>query len=343
MVDRENVQGGDYESLYASYLDLAKQVDHLSTLREIGLAVNSTLDLNEALTTIAKVVQGALDVRRVTIFQLDREAGVLRPAIARYGDDLITKERLNEEDVSLYGNPMGEAIESHRVILVASDIQDAAYIPLIAKNAPLGVLRLEDPRDDEPFSQDDAALFQLLGSQIALALNNAQLYALAVTDGLTALYVRRYFDLRMEEEFDQARRYRRSFSLLLFDIDHFKKLNDTYGHQSGDRVLQQFAALLESNTRRSDICCRYGGEEIAIILPETKLEEAVLLANKLCNLIRTTPFHGTRGRQVAITASVGVAAYLDEHKEPEDLIKAVDAALYRAKELGRNRVEAAGC
>jgi diguanylate cyclase (GGDEF)-like protein len=333
----------DYESLHRNYLALLRQVDHLSTLREIALAINSTLDINETLPLIANVVQGALDVSKLTIFQFDEDGLAARPVIAKYGRDLIGKDRLDEESAIVRGTPLGQVAESRSVVLVCDDLHNAAYIPLVAKNALLGILRIEDPRDGVPFREEDASLFQSLGAQIALAINNAQLYAMAVMDGLTQLYVRRYFDLRMDEEFDQARRYRRSFSLLLFDIDHFKRFNDTHGHQTGDMVLQQVAKLIQNNTRSADICCRYGGEEMAVILPETQIREAAVLANKLCGRIRDHAFRGTEdGARLAVTVSIGVSEYLEGMKEPGEMVAAADSVLYRAKDAGRDRVEVAG-
>lgn len=334
--------GGDYESLYRRNIALMKQVDHLSTLREIGLAISGSLELSEALPEIANVVQGALEIRRLTIYQLAEEGKMLRPVIAKYGSDLITQDRLDEESEPRQGTYLGRAMDARTVEIITTPLQSTAYVPLYAKTEPLGVMVLQDRRDGEPFTPDDAELFQQLGSQIAIAINNARLYALAVTDGLTGLYVRRYFDLRMQEEFAQAHRYRRVFSLLLFDIDHFKKFNDTHGHQTGDLVLKQFAALLRKNTRAADVCCRYGGEEMCIILPETDLDEAVLLANKLCARVRTNVFLGLENQNLSVTTSVGVTAYASVFRDPAEMVKAADTALYQAKELGRNRVEVAG-
>ncbi|MBI4559598.1 MAG: sensor domain-containing diguanylate cyclase [Candidatus Hydrogenedentes bacterium] len=331
----------DYESLYRSYVSLLRQVDHLSTLREIGLAINSTLDLNEAITIIANVVQGALDVSRLTIYRLDDTQNRAVPLIAKYGRDVISPERLEEEFVALQGTPWGEAVRTRKVVLVEDAVESAAYVPLVAKNTPLGVLRLEERRDGLPFSPEDVSLYQSLGAQIAIAINNAQLYAMAVTDGLTGLYVRRYFDLRMAEEFHQAQRYGRSFALLLMDIDHFKKFNDAHGHQTGDLVLQEFARLVQANIRKSDVCCRYGGEEVAAILPETKLDEAAVLANKLCARVRNEGFEGATGEKLSVTTSIGVTGYMESFKEAAAMIRAADEALYRAKQLGRNRVELA--
>lgn len=332
----------DYEALYRDYLDLLKQVDHLSILREIGLAIGSTLDLEETLRIIAEVVQGTLGVRKLTIYEIDTRRDLARPVIAKFDRDPIGKDRLQEESMSLRHAAIADALHRKRVVLVQDHLRNEAFVPLVAKNTTVGVMRLEDREDGQPFRDDDAALFQSLGTQIAVAINNAQLYAMAVTDGLTGLYVRRYFDLRMAEEFNQSQRYRRTFSLMLFDIDHFKRFNDTHGHQTGDRVLQQFADLLRASTRRADISCRYGGEEMAVILPETRLADAAVLAEKLCALIRDHPFRGTDGAQLHVTSSIGVSEFRETMKDPAEMVRAADEALYRAKNAGRDRVVLAG-
>lgn len=334
--------GGDFDALYRRNMQLVRQVDHLSTLREIGLAITETLELHETLPIIATVVQGALNVRRVTVYELSKDGRTLQPVVARYGKDLITRERLAEDTISARGPRFGRALESRAAVLEWDGNRAAALIPLIAKNEPLGLLVLEDPEDGEPFQEEDQILLWQLGAQIAIAIHNAKLYALAVTDGLTGLFVRRYFDLRLEEEFAAADRYSRTFSIMLFDIDHFKKFNDTHGHQTGDLVLQQFARLLEENTRDSDICCRYGGEEMVVVLPETVLQEAALLANKLCALVRAHVFRGATGQDLHVTTSIGVAQHHRDLAAPAALVEAADRALYRAKELGRNRVEIDG-
>ncbi len=320
---------------------MTRKMEQLSALREIGLAISGSLDLDETLAAIVNVVQGALDVRRVTIYTPEKERELFRPVIAKYGEDLIMRDRLNEEILPGRGTPLGEAMATCNVVLCQSHGNGAAYVPLIAKNEPLGVLSIEDRRDGAAFSADDVSFFQQLGAQIAIAIHNAQLYAMAVTDGLTGLYVRRYFDLRMQEEFALARRYRRPFSMLLFDIDHFKRFNDTHGHQVGDMVLRQFAEILRRNTRQSDVCCRYGGEEMAVILPETGLDEAARIAGKFCALVRDYPFHGDGNQALSVTTSIGVAAYCTAYESPGTMVRAADEALYRAKENGRNRVELA--
>ncbi|MBI2423242.1 MAG: sensor domain-containing diguanylate cyclase [Candidatus Hydrogenedentes bacterium] len=340
--DHSTGPGADFEALYRRTMQLVRQVDQLSTLREISLAVNASLELAETLPIVANVVHGALDVRRITIYEFRPKEDTLQPLIAKYGSDLITASRLEEDAVPREGSHFGDAIANHAVILVNDIPQPEVYIPLIAKGEPLGVMLLQGRLDEQPFATDDAHFYHQLGSQIAIAIHNAQLYALAVNDGLTGLYVRRYFDLRLEEEFAAAQRYERVFSLLLFDIDHFKKFNDTHGHQTGDEVLKQFAHLIKKNTRQSDICCRYGGEEMAVILPQTEMEEASMLANKLCKRIRDHVFLGVGAKELSVTTSIGVATFDDSYGAPREVVEAADKALYEAKELGRNRVELAG-
>lgn len=335
--------GSDYASLHRRNQELMRQVDHLSTFREIGLAISGSLELRETLPLIARVLQGALEVRRITIYEWHDEEDIFRPLIAMYGADLIGSERLEEDAVRGRGTPMARCIEARRVMLDTSPSGfSAAFVPLVAKNKPLGVLALEAPLDDEPFDADDAALFQEIGSQVAIAIHNNHLYALAVNDGLTGLFVRRYFDLQLRDLFAKAQRYQRPFSLMLFDIDHFKAFNDTHGHQTGDQVLKQFAQLLRQSTREADIVCRYGGEEMAVLLPETEEDEALVLANKLCRKIREHVFHGMDGQELKVTTSIGVAGVNPNHSAPEEMVEACDGALYEAKRNGRNRVELAG-
>ena len=330
--------GGDYRSLHRQNQMLAKQVDQLSMLREIGLVINRSLELAQTLPDIANVVQGALEVRRLTIYELDEKQNRLRPIIAKYGDDLITAERLEEDSMPFRGTPFEEAVRSGAVLLVAEPHRRAAFVPLMAEYNALGVLLLEDPRDGEPFDPEDRAFFHQLGAQIALAIHNAKLYAMAVTDGLTGLYVRRYFDLRMEEEFDQARRYRRCFSLLMFDIDHFKQVNDTYGHVVGDRVLKNITNSIRQGIREGDILLRYGGEEFMVILPGASKNDAFTIAERVRHIVRESKT--TFGEnQISVTISVGLDSMPETTiSDEQELITNADEALYRSKNSGRDKV-----
>lgn len=164
-------------------------------------------------------------------------------------------------------------------------------------------------------------------------------YKLATTDGLTELYNHRYFQEQMQRFVSHSDRYNTVFSLIIIDIDFFKKFNDNFGHQSGDAVLRQVAFALKKNVRATDIVCRYGGEEMSIILPNTKNEEAVAIANKLCTIIGTKKCKLANGKESNVTISLGVSTYGEEDGlTPTELIASADKRLYHAKESGRNRV-----
>ena len=163
-------------------------------------------------------------------------------------------------------------------------------------------------------------------------------YKLATIDGLTELYNHRYFQDTLRKKIDIARRYNQAFSLIIIDIDFFKKFNDTYGHQAGDAVLRQVAKILKNNSRATDYVCRYGGEEMTIILPNTSAEDALFNANRICKAVADTPFHLTPVDKVNVTISLGVSTFPDNAQTPQDLIEWADKGLYYAKEHGRNQV-----
>lgn len=163
-------------------------------------------------------------------------------------------------------------------------------------------------------------------------------YKLATTDGMTGLYNHRFFQEQMLLQIENAKRYNGQFSFLIIDIDFFKKFNDTYGHQAGDAVLIQVAELLRSSVRGSDMVFRYGGEEMAIILPNTDFDHAVSAAQKICEKIATTPFHLNAKVTVNVTISLGGSTYPQHGITPTELIEYADKGLYKAKESGRNQV-----
>lgn len=165
-------------------------------------------------------------------------------------------------------------------------------------------------------------------------------YKLATTDGLTELYNHRYFQEQMISQVANSKRYNSVFSLILIDIDFFKKFNDIFGHQSGDAVLRQVAQKLKKNVRSADFVCRYGGEEMSIILPNTDKNEAVITAQKICQTIAEKPFKLTNDKESVVTISLGVATYPEDGETPSEIIAKADERLYHAKENGRNQVGA---
>ncbi len=163
---------------------------------------------------------------------------------------------------------------------------------------------------------------------------NLLLKNLSQIDTLSGLYNRRFMNKRLEEEIIKYKRYKTPFSILLIDVDFFKKINDTFGHDKGDSIIKQISALLKQNIRDSDICARWGGEEFLILAPNSDLDGALILANNLKELVEKNNFEIKEN----ITISVGVSTFNDNASQ-EKLLKSADIALYKAKENGRNRIE----
>ena len=166
-----------------------------------------------------------------------------------------------------------------------------------------------------------------------------QQYILATTDGLTELYNHRYFQEQIRMQVEQSKRYNNNFSLIIIDIDFFKKFNDTFGHQSGDAVLRQVAQTLRKNVRATDIVCRYGGEEMSIILPNTSKDEAFSTAQKICERVASKKFKLTGEKETHVTISLGVATFPFDGDTASAIIEAADKRLYTAKNNGRNQVK----
>ena len=163
-------------------------------------------------------------------------------------------------------------------------------------------------------------------------------YKLATTDGLTDLYNHRYFQEQIRMQIEHSKRYKNSFSLIIIDIDFFKKFNDNFGHQSGDAVLRQVAQTLKRNVRATDIVCRYGGEEMSIILPNTDKDVAYSTAEKICKRVANHKFKLSGNRETSVTISLGVSTYPADGNDATQIIEAADKRLYEAKNNGRNQV-----
>jgi diguanylate cyclase (GGDEF)-like protein len=175
----------------------------------------------------------------------------------------------------------------------------------------------------------------------AIAIENANLFRQATTDRMTGLYSHYFFEKTLEEEMERARRYKATFSLVMFDIDHFKQFNDTYGHVQGDRIIKDIARVLTGSVRQVDFPARYGGEEFAVILPSVDAKGALVVAERLRKRVEAHEFPGDHG-PLHVTISVGVAEYDPEGTyAASEIVREADKALYRSKENGRNRVSAA--
>lgn len=212
-------------------------------------------------------------------------------------------------------------------------------VPITMYGVVEGVLTVQCT-SPHAFAAEQRELVEAIAMQAAAALQNARLYEMAMVDGLTQLFVRRYFDTRLDEEIERARRYETEFSMVMMDIDNFKKLNDTHGHVVGDRVLKGVAAIVKSEMRGVDTAARYGGEEIAMILPRTELIAAYAQAERIRSKIADMVVPVDDEKTVNVTASFGIAAFPESGAtDAEDLVRRADRALYRAKKTGKNRVE----
>jgi two-component system cell cycle response regulator len=214
------------------------------------------------------------------------------------------------------------------------------HIPLTAQKKVIGIL-VACSYQSPAFARDAQAILNLVQNQVTIVVDNARLYEatrqLAITDGLTRIYNHRFFQELFEKEFTRSDRYNTVFSLIMIDIDHFKKINDTYGHLCGDEILKSLASLVKSCLRTMDIVARYGGEEFAILLPETGGAEALQTAERIRRAVEENTFMGT-DQGLKVTVSLGVATYPSPLvSDRADVIAKADGALYEAKEGGRNK------
>lgn len=222
-----------------------------------------------------------------------------------------------------------------------STIRSIVTMPLMARGEAIGILTLNSPKPDA-FTEDIQQVLKIIEYPASVVVDNARLHErtkkMAITDGLTRLYNHKHFYELLEQEFHRTKRYQASVVMIMIDIDFFKQINDTYGHQVGDDILKELAIVVRSQVRDIDILARYGGEEFAALLPQTSLEQAAIVAERIRNAVEKNEFSTSKGI-IKITVSLGVSGYpeMDINSQVE-LVKRADAALYRAKETGKNRV-----
>ncbi|MBN2046398.1 MAG: GGDEF domain-containing protein [Anaerolineaceae bacterium] len=260
--------------------------------------------------------------------------------------EMIYLSAVRQDDVLMV---VGSSERSQQIDLCHEFIQWDIPSGLVLRDALL-MRRAEDDEQD----QEDGFLYdqisrlnnELVNLQRDLAKKNAELVRLneqiknqAARDYLTGLYNRRGFAELAQQQIDQSKRYHRPLSVMLFDIDLFKQINDQYGHLAGDAVLMELAARCARQLRAPDVFSRFGGDEFSILLPETTLSEAVVVANRIRQSV-IQPFK-IDGTLLNVSISIGIAALIPAYESVESLLRAADQVLYRAKEAGRNRIEAA--
>lgn len=342
-----------FVSLREKNYELSRKVRELAIINEISKAVNFMGNLDKTLDAILSRAVQVMNAERGSIFLLDDKYEELVEHSLVYG---FADARLDPElkqKFKMGSGIAGEVFNSGMAKLVqnvrkdksfekkggeADNIKSLLCVPMMVKESAIGVMNIVN-RHDGRFNHEDLQTALTMANQAAVVIEKARLFNLATVDGLTGLVVRRHFQAKMEEEFRRAKRYGKDLSYLMTDIDHFKKFNDTWGHQVGDMVLREVAKCVQACARDTDIAARYGGEEFAVILPETELEGAMLFAERLRQKVEEAAFDGPKG-PLKVTISVGVSSIPVHTAETAvDMIKLADDALYVAKENGRNRVE----
>ena len=255
---------------------------------------------------------------------------IVHRSIFEFFPDLDTPSfRRNHKSVFKFGNFafFSQKLHGYLFPFKANRTLDSDYT-YMQQSCTMGPLRDENSKITN--------IYIMVQNVTEVAAYEQKLIEMNIRDGLTNLYNRRYMESRLADEFERHQRYREPFSLIMLDIDYFKKINDRFGHQAGDEVLKLFSDLIVSTVRKVDIVARYGGEEFCCLLPETAIEEGILLAERIRNQTEAYRFT-SKDNSIKVTASLGVAELRKEISTAEDLIHRADAALYRAKATGRNK------
>lgn len=335
--------------------DLDHKVFNLMTLQQASKVLCSTLNLEELINISIDMFletvwanKGVLMLAKDEGIGLEVKAfkGVTKEeidALSRDPSESWVMATMEKERKPIFSRELvGSSYQSYMAI--NKELAFAGYVPMLKENELYGVVKVGPKINGEAFSDNDLEFFETLASQAVIAFENARLYSLAITDSITKLYVHRYFQLRLEEEVARSRRYNSTISLLMCDIDHFKNVNDTYGHQQGDCILREVSHIIRKNVRNTDIPARYGGEEFAIILPETTQADAKIVAERIRRDVANFDFPSIANGQTAVkcSISIGVAGFPLNADNKDQLIQKADSALYRAKDSGRNRVALCG-
>ncbi len=335
---------------------LQKTLHNISILYNIGQAMNFIDDLKRLIQIIlAKAIQ-TLEAERGSLMLYDPSTEDLVVKVVYGLPDKEFEKKINDGQVDCTkiraGEGIaGEAFYNKKAIITnlgendprffrseASSVKSLICLPLIVKEEAIGVINIANKKNDKFFNQDDLDFMGALANQAAIAISNAQLYELAITDGLTKLYIRRHFEYLLDAEIKRSSRYKHAISLLMMDIDNFKPINDTYGHQIGDEMLRKISKVIKDTIRKIDLPCRYGGEEFALILPETPKKFARKISERLRKRISEIKVKTRDNQEISPTVSIGISDFPIDAQEKELLINCADQALYFSKKMGKNCV-----
>ena len=319
------------------FRDLGEFLSHEKVLiKKIFELLSSFVDYN-----IAGLFFNNLDKNEKNVIYMDINkspvSGFIVEKIKR--DFFAAMPGLKEFTIRDFGHEkIGEKFENNEILLNPDMLKSVHIMPLISDGVLLGGMCFYNV---EECNYTEFKFYKTMISELVLLLKMRYLYSeteyLSVTDGLTGLYNRRHFEHNIERDFLRTKRYNGELSLALVDIDFFKKVNDNYGHQFGDYVLKKISDIISDSFRKTDMIYRYGGEELAIVLTETPLENSIIPLERLKEKISEQSF-SAGGEDIKITVSIGVSANCEDAKTQKDLIEFADKALYKAKENGRNQV-----
>lgn len=341
-------------------ISLRQEVLQLQTINDFTQLISSTLDPKELLYRIVKKIAEIMPVTRCSIIRIDwlqkyayvvasfetPDITTIKLNLKKYPE--IKEALLSKKPVFIRDTASDPRMACVREIIAPLGIRSILVMPIIFEKKVIGTLFLRTSRTLHEFTEEEIRLLRTISDAAANTLYNAFLFAqvedektrlekLAITDYLTGIYNIRYFYHRIIEEFSRSERYALPISCLMLDIDFFKKINDTYGHKTGDAVLKEFAQLLKRHTRKSDVLARYGGEEFIVMLPQTSVKGARAEAERIRSAVKGHKFRSLK-HHTGITVSIGISASPNARiKTHDDLISAADDALYEAKKSGRDR------
>lgn len=324
----------------------------ISEMRQISVELSSIMDVQSLLETFMQRSIQYLSSNKGVLFQLDSTNSSLTVISSSKIPLMSHGLKLKLEDG---GNLVNEVVEtgepkrSNANNIFGIEAKQVICVPLKSEREILGLVLLFDKESKverensdgvASFSERDEAMITSLANHTSTLWQKARFYEMATIDGLTQLYVRRFLEQRLAEEIRKSQRSERKLSLMLLDIDHFKKFNDTWGHQTGDDVLRVVAKKIKDNVRKGiDIPARYGGEELTVVMPETEINGAMILAERIRVAIESTELENPAGGPpLKVTVSIGVSTFPDHAKSLSEMIEKADIALYKSKASGRNQV-----
>ena len=361
-MSKENSHDDFTEQLNALSASYEKQIFDLQQLLEISKSLNSTLDYNILMDSILLICMGQMHVLKIGVFTkkaIDHDFFSLHRNYKGFEIEQTTeytvpeksglisffekkwkeKESIKKKDkVLCYTMPeLLKLVDEVSDLKIFTLLEPTLIVPLIAKDKVNGIIIIGDRIDGVDFQKEEKVFLTNIALFAAIAVHNAFLFEMTTTDMMTKLKLRHFFYANLIAQQDKSLKEDMPLSVIMLDIDHFKKLNDTYGHTFGDHVLKRISAVVRENIRQIDIAARYGGEEFIILLPQADKNEAFIVAERVRKAVAAEKYMNGE-TEVKSTISLGVAQF-DKLRDlsSENLIERADQALYVSKDSGRNQ------